>query len=257
MSTEQELDLPTQLQQSRREAAYYQKLARECGERRLKESEDLSRLIARLRQTEQELCHARDELEQRVQERTAELEAANALLVQEMHERQRMADELQQAHVHLQQSHAALEDERRNLETRVEERTREIVRMQQERVRELATPLIPLLDNVVIMPLIGMIDPERAQQVMETLLAGVQAHRATMAIMDITGVRGMDSQVAQALLQAARATRLLGTQVIVTGVQPQIAQTLVQLGISMDGIVTRSTLQSGIADALRRSRQGK
>lgn len=250
-STEQELELHGQLQQSRREVAYYQKLAQECGERRLKESENQSRLIAQLRQTEKELSHARDELDQRVQERTAELEMTNARLVQEMHERQRIADELQRAYEHLQQSHEALEYERHYLEARVQERTREILHMQQERVRELATPLIPLLDHVVIMPLIGTIDAERAQQVMDALLVGVETHRATIVILDITGVHRMDTRVAQTLLHAAQACRLLGAQVILTGIQPQVAQNLVHLDANLSGIITRSTLQTGIAGILR------
>lgn len=250
MSTEQELEVSAQLQQAERKAAYYQRLAQECGERRLKESEELSRLIEKLRLAEKELARARDELEQRVLERTAELEAAIGHLMHEMQERRQIAEALRQAHEELQQSHAELEYERSSLETRVQERTREIVYMQRERVRELATPLIPLRDHVILMPLIGTIDPERAQQVMETLLAGVAAHHATTAILDITGVRTVDTQIAQALLQTARACRLLGAQVVLTGIQPQIAQTLVQLGADLNGIMTRSTLQAGINDVL-------
>lgn len=251
MTSEQESALRNKLEQAERKAAYYQKLAQECGDRRLKEAEELSRLIGQLRANEQELARTRDELEQRVHERTAELEATNARLVREMQERQAIADELRQAHAALQHSYAALEDERRTLETRVQERTRELVQIQQERVRELATPLIPLRDDVVLMPLIGTIDRERAQQVRTTLLEGIKAHRATTAILDITGVRSIDLQVAQALVQAARGARLLGAQVILTGIQPPIARALVELGTDLRGIVTHSSLPAGIADALR------
>jgi anti-anti-sigma factor len=101
------------------------------------------------------------------------------------------------------------------------------------------------------MPLIGTIDTGRAQQVMEALLEGVAHHQATLAILDITGVSVVDTQVAQALIGAAQAVRLLGAQVMLTGIQPQIAQTLVHLGVDLSGIETRGSLQSGIAEALR------
>jgi anti-anti-sigma factor len=127
----------------------------------------------------------------------------------------------------------------------------QIIDAQQAALRELSTPLIPVSDKVVIMPLIGTIDTGRAQQVMETLLEGVAHHQATLAILDITGVSVVDTQVAQALIGAAQAVRLLGAQVMLTGIQPQIAQTLVHLGVDLSGIETRGSLQSGIAEALR------
>jgi anti-anti-sigma factor len=129
----------------------------------------------------------------------------------------------------------------------------QIIEAQRAALRELSTPLIPVSDNVVIMPLIGTIDTGRAQQVMETLLEGVAHYRATLAILDITGVSVVDTQVAQALVGAAQAVKLLGAQVMLTGIQPQIAQTLVHLGIDLSSIETRGSLQSGIAYALRQS----
>jgi anti-anti-sigma factor len=129
----------------------------------------------------------------------------------------------------------------------------QVIDAQRAALRELSTPLIPVSDNVVIMPLIGTIDTGRAQQVMETLLEGVAHYRATLAILDITGVSVVDTQVAQALIGAAQAVKLLGAQVMLTGIQPQIAQTLVHLGVDLSGIETRGSLQSGIAYALRRS----
>jgi rsbT co-antagonist protein RsbR len=126
----------------------------------------------------------------------------------------------------------------------------QVIDAQRAALRELSTPLIPISDNVLIMPLIGTIDSQRAQQVMESLLEGVAQHQADLVILDITGVSVVDTQVAQAFIQAAQAVRLLGAQVMLTGIQPQIAQTLVHLGADLGSIITRGSLQSGIATAL-------
>jgi rsbT co-antagonist protein RsbR len=127
----------------------------------------------------------------------------------------------------------------------------QVIDAQRSALRELSTPLIPITDNVVIMPLVGTIDSQRAQQVMEALLEGVAHHQASLVIIDITGVSVVDTQVAQAFIQAAQAVRLLGAQVMLTGIQPQIAQTLVQLGVDLSGIRTQGSLQAGIAAALK------
>ncbi len=129
----------------------------------------------------------------------------------------------------------------------------QVIEAQQSAIRELSTPLIPLADNVLAMPLIGIIDRTRAQMVMETLLEGIALYQASVVIVDITGVRMVDTQVAQALIQTAQAVKLLGAQVILTGIQPQIAQTLVTLGVDLQGIVPCSTLQAGIDYALHGS----
>lgn len=133
----------------------------------------------------------------------------------------------------------------------------QIITAQQATLRELSTPLIPISDTVVIMPLIGTIDSTRAQQVLETLLEGIAQHQAAIAILDITGVQVVDTQVANALIRAAQAGKMLGTQVLLTGIHPRIAQTLVQLGIDLSGIITHGTLQSGIAYALSRTSADK
>jgi rsbT co-antagonist protein RsbR len=127
----------------------------------------------------------------------------------------------------------------------------QMIEAQQAALRELSTPLLPLADHVIAMPLIGTMDEERTQQVMETLLEGIARFQADIAILDITGIRVIDTQVAQALMRTAQAVKLLGARVVLTGIQPQIAQTLVHLGADLGGIVTRSTLQSGIAFALQ------
>jgi PAS domain S-box-containing protein len=126
-----------------------------------------------------------------------------------------------------------------------------IIRMQHTLVQELSTPLIPISEQVVIMPLVGSVDSIRAQSVMETLLSGVENNRARVAILDITGVPVVDTQVANTLIRSAQAVRLLGARVILTGIGPEIAQTLVGLGVDLGGITTHSTLQTGIQYALK------
>ncbi|AUX38737.1 anti-anti-sigma factor [Sorangium cellulosum] len=126
-----------------------------------------------------------------------------------------------------------------------------IIVAQQAALRELSTPLIPIADRVVAMPLVGTIDSARADQIMETLLSGISNQGAHTAILDVTGVRAIDAHVADALTRTARAAQLLGTRVMLTGVRPEVAQTLVTLGVDLSGITPLSTLQSGIAHALR------
>jgi rsbT co-antagonist protein RsbR len=135
-----------------------------------------------------------------------------------------------------------------------EERVRtqeEYIQMQAVLLAELSTPLIPITQAVVVMPLIGSIDSRRAQQVLDTLLKGITERHARIAILDITGVPIVDTQVAGALIRAAQAAQLLGAQVVLTGIRPEVAQTLVGMGTQLHGIVTRSDLQSGIAFATR------
>ncbi len=140
--------------------------------------------------------------------------------------------------------------ERKRAEAEREALQQQIISAQRETLRELSSPLIPISDKVVIMPLIGTIDSMRADQMMETLLEGVARLQADLVILDITGVPVVDTQVAQAFIQSAQAVRLLGAQVMITGIQPQIAQTLVHLGVDLRSIQTRGSLQDGIAAAL-------
>jgi rsbT co-antagonist protein RsbR len=128
----------------------------------------------------------------------------------------------------------------------------EVIRAQDAALAELSTPLLSISENVVVMPLVGSVDSRRAQQVIETLLEGVAASNASVVVLDITGVSVVDTQVANALIRAAQAVRLLGAQVVLTGIRPEVAQTLVGLGVDLGGIITQSTLQSGIASAFQR-----
>lgn len=142
------------------------------------------------------------------------------------------------------------EEERNELQER-------IIQMQHTLVQELSTPLIPITDQIVIMPLVGSVDSLRAQNVMETLLGGVEQNRAHIAILDITGVPVVDTQVANTLIRSAQAVRLLGATVVLTGIGPDIAQTLVGLGVDLSGIVTHGSLQAGISYAMRIHRARK
>jgi rsbT co-antagonist protein RsbR len=126
----------------------------------------------------------------------------------------------------------------------------QIIEAQRVALRELSTPLIPLAEGVVVMPLIGSMDSARAQQVMESLLEGVAVQRAGTAILDITGLQVVDTQVADALVRAARAVNLLGARVMITGIRPEVAQTLVGMGADLSSIQTLGSLQAGIAYAL-------
>jgi PAS domain S-box-containing protein len=119
-------------------------------------------------------------------------------------------------------------------------------------LRRLSTPLVPVIEGILVMPIVGDLDSRRADQILETLLEGVMRASADIVILDITGVPLVDTGVANALIQAARAVRLLGAQALLVGITPEVAQTLVGLGIDLGELATRSNLQSGIAYALRR-----
>jgi anti-anti-sigma regulatory factor len=125
-----------------------------------------------------------------------------------------------------------------------------VVRAQATTLADLSTILLPISDSAVVMPLIGALDAARAQRVTEALLAGVSANRARIVILDITGMPLVDAQAADALIFAARAVRLLGAAVVVTGIRADVAQKLIELDVDLSGIVTRNSLQSGIAYAL-------
>jgi rsbT co-antagonist protein RsbR len=132
----------------------------------------------------------------------------------------------------------------------LESEQQRMIAAQQDALRELSTPLLPIAEGVLAMPLVGVIDPDRARQIVDGLLRGIAAHRAHTAILDVTGIRLMDTEVAHALVQTARAARLVGARVVLTGISPEVAQTLVALSVDLTGITTLATLASGIAFAL-------
>ncbi|MBE7368105.1 STAS domain-containing protein [Ramlibacter pallidus] len=123
----------------------------------------------------------------------------------------------------------------------------QVIARQQQELLDLSTPVIKLWDGVLAIPLIGTLDSERTQTVMESLLEAIVSSEATVAIIDITGVPTVDTLVAQHLLKTVAAARLMGAECIISGIRPQIAQTIVHLGVDLGDVATRSTL----ADALR------
>ncbi|WAS90565.1 STAS domain-containing protein [Nannocystis punicea] len=130
----------------------------------------------------------------------------------------------------------------------------ETIQAQRELLARLSAPVIPISDDVIVMPFIGQLDQARMQQALGVLLDEVRRLRVTTAILDITGVPEIDAEGTQGLIQAAQAVRLLGAQVVLTGIRPGIAQNLVALGSNLDELVTRGTLQTGIAFAMQNSR---
>ncbi|GGF33159.1 MULTISPECIES: RsbT co-antagonist protein RsbRA [Halobacillus] len=125
-----------------------------------------------------------------------------------------------------------------------------IVSLQRVALQELSAPLIPVMDNITIMPLIGTIDTERAKLIMENLLDGVIKHNAEVVLIDITGVPVVDTMVAHHIIQAAEAVRLIGSRCILVGIRPEIAQTIVNLGIDLSKFPTKSSLRKGFQSAL-------
>lgn len=119
-------------------------------------------------------------------------------------------------------------------------------------IRELSSPVIPVLAGVLVMPLIGVIDSSRATLLMTTLLSAIEQHQAMIVLMDVTGVPLVDTQVARVLLQAADAARLLGAEPILVGIRLELAQTIVGLGLDLSSLKTQADLQSGIRYAAQR-----
>ena len=132
----------------------------------------------------------------------------------------------------------------------VEERER-IIRQQQDSIRELSTPVLPVREQLLILPIIGILDTERARQLTEQLLTGIRTHRARVVVIDVTGAPEVDEAVANHLVRTVDASRLMGASVIITGLSPKIAQTLVTIGVDLSKMHTIGDLQGGIEEAER------
>jgi len=178
----------------------------------------ISRDITEMKHVQAELEKAYAEVEELVRDRTAQLE-------REMAERERaQAENLQ-----LQQ---------------------EVIEAQQRSIQELSTPVIPLVEGVIVMPLIGSIDTLRARDITRRLLQGIREHRAQVVILDLTGVPIVDSGVAAYLNKTVQTARLKGARTIVTGLTEAVAETVVDLGIDWSKVETMRDLQTGLRAVL-------
>ncbi len=176
----------------------------------------VARDVTERKRAEEALRAAHGQMERRVEERTGELTRTNAVLQAEITERERAEAE---------------------------------IRKQQDVIRELSTPVLPVSQGLLIVPIIGAIDSQRAAQLTEQLLRSVRANRAKAAVIDVTGVLTVDTAVANHLIQTAQACKLLGATLIITGISKDIALTLVQLGVELGEITTKVDLRSGIEEA--------
>jgi rsbT co-antagonist protein RsbR len=133
-------------------------------------------------------------------------------------------------------------------------KTREdVIQRQQREMMELSTPVVQLWENILALPLIGTLDSERTQVVMESLLQKIVDTGAAIAIIDITGVPTVDTLVAQHLLKTVAAARLMGADCIISGIRPQIAQTIVHLGVNLSDVTTKASLADAFSIALKRT----
>jgi rsbT co-antagonist protein RsbR len=129
----------------------------------------------------------------------------------------------------------------------------QVIERQQQELLDLSTPVIKLWEGIVAVPLIGTLDSERTQVVMESLLEAIVENEAVIAIIDITGVPTVDTLVAQHLLKTVAAARLMGAECIISGIRPQIAQTIVHLGVELGDVTTKSSLADALRVALKKS----
>jgi urea ABC transporter urea binding protein len=177
----------------------------------------LAREVQERRRAEKALRRSQEDLERRVRERTAELEVANETLLDEMAQRE--------------------EAEERAL-------------LQAHQILEMGTPVLRLWEGLAFAPVVGALDADRSRQLQEQLLQRIVEWKAGVVIIDLTGMAGFDSLSARYLLNTFGSIRLLGARVIVSGVHANIAQTMVDLGVSLEGIITCTTLETGLTRAL-------
>ncbi len=175
-----------------------------------------------------------------------------------------MAESFNAMIANLRTARAEVEAQQRTLEERVLQRTsdlqhtlEQLQRSTEERQRlsatlqEISSPVVPIFQGVLIMPLIGVINTDRGALLTGALLAAIEQQHARIVILDVTGVPIIDERIARVLLESAQAARLLGAQVVLTGLRPELAETIISLGLNLAGLIVRADLQSGVAYALK------
>jgi PAS domain S-box-containing protein len=216
--------------------------------------------ITARKQAEAALRGTLDELEARVHDRTKALVEANRSLEIQIAERVRVEEALRIAHegLEVRVEERTLELVRANtaLETEIEERRRakEIILSQARELFELSTPIVKIGHDMELVPLIGKLDSQRAEQLMEQLLERVARDGSNVVLLDVTGVLAIEHETAQHLIKTIAAVRLLGAETVLTGVRPAIARTLVDLGIDLGGIETQGSLAAALGARLRRKK---
>ncbi len=210
----------------------------------MKEEYSISKVKERIERIENVLASvAAGDMDARIESETEDdlsgIEAAIDLLIDDL------TDELKQR----EKMQKEVEDKL----SKIQEQQKTIFQ-QQEDLLELSSPVSKVWDNVLILPVIGTLDSQRTQIMMENLLQKIVETGCTLAIMDITGVPTVDTQVANHLLKTVTSARLLGAECIISGISPAIAQTIVHLGIDLSSVKTKATLQDAMIFAMRQNK---
>jgi rsbT co-antagonist protein RsbR len=159
--------------------------------------------------------------------------------------------------VYIEYSAVPLKDNKKNIVGGLEfilditEKVRDEKRLEEQSrtIREISTPAIELWDRVLVLPVLGVIDSMRAQQMTDTMLNKIKETSSRVIILDIQGVAAVDTAVANHLIKITKATRLMGCQCIISGISPAVANTIVQLGIDMGDVKTNATLREALVDS--------
>lgn len=222
-------ELADQIEERRAAEVALQELTHKLEHRVATRTAELEKALNQLTETQAALSKANAQLELDVATQTEELHRTTEQLKIELIEREKA-----------ELARAALQEK--------------VIRTQESLLQEVSTPLIPITQEVMVMPLIGTINTMRAQHTLEAALHGVAANQAKVLIMDVTGVTEINAAVALTLVNTAKAVRLLGAETVLTGIRPRVAQILTVHEVDLGGLVTKASLQNGIDFAMKNLR---